>query len=173
MNRPSAARGPEMRIAYKPASRAANAVQGRPLIVSRCAGERLCHQVVGVAAVVRTRRKTTDFDTARGVAATSTFPCPSCGAERSTDRAACEDCGWPKKSASAVTDDPSPRRRIQFHLRSLLVFMTVACVVFAGIGRFGVDGVVERLEAAFLIALPFILLVEVYYKWKEMGMDDF
>ena len=72
-----------------------------------------------------------------------------------------------------VVDNRSPRRPIQFHLRSLFVFVTVACVVFAGIGRFGVDGVMERLEAAFLIGLPFILLVEVYCKWKEMGMDDY
>lgn len=71
-----------------------------------------------------------------------------------------------------LIDRPSPRRPFQFHLRSLLVFMTVTCVVFSGIGQFGVDGLIERLGAAFFIASPFVALVEAYCKWKEMGMDD-
>ena len=109
---------------------------------------------------------------AMGAAATSTFPCPSCGAERSSDRVACGDCGWPKKSTSMVVDDQSPSRRIQFHLRSLFAFVTVACIVFAAIGRFGIDGLAERLEAALLFAMPFAVLIEAYYRWIKDDISD-
>jgi len=43
--------------------------------------------------------------------------------------------------------------------------------VFAIVGRFGIDGFVERLELAFLVALPFLPLIEFYYWWKQNDMD--
>ncbi len=99
--------------------------------------------------------------------------CPGCGTNRNSQRAPCDECGWPNKSnpTSALLDHQRTPRRIQFHLRSLFICVSIACVVFAIVGRFGIDGFVERLELAFLVALPFLPLIEFYYWWKQNDMD--
>jgi hypothetical protein len=58
-------------------------------------------------------------------------------------------------------------RRFQFHLSTLFICLTVACVTFALIGNFGFSGFVERLVGAITFASLFFPLVELYYWWKE------
>lgn len=71
-----------------------------------------------------------------------------------------------------MLDPQSKPGRFQFHLRSLFICLTVACVVFAIVGRFGINGFLERLEAAFMVASIFFPLVELYYWWKQNDLDN-
>jgi hypothetical protein len=45
-------------------------------------------------------------------------------------------------------------------------------MVFALVGRFGVNGVTERLQAAFWIALVVMPLIELYYWWRQNDLDN-
>jgi hypothetical protein len=63
------------------------------------------------------------------------------------------------------------KQPFQFHLASLLICVTVAAVVFAVIGRFGVDGLMERLGAAITVGGLFVPFVEFYYWWKREVED--
>ena len=45
--------------------------------------------------------------------------------------------------------------------------MTVAGVVFALLGRFGLDGFLERLSAAMVVASIFAPLAEFHFRWKR------
>jgi peptidoglycan biosynthesis protein MviN/MurJ (putative lipid II flippase) len=55
----------------------------------------------------------------------------------------------------------------RFHLATLFVFVTIAAVIYAVVGRVGVDGLLERLGIAFMIGGIFAPLVELYYYWKR------
>ena len=68
---------------------------------------------------------------------------------------------------NGLTPEKQAKRPWQFHLTTLFVGMTVAAVVFALVGRFGVDGLVQRLVAALTAAALFAQLVEFYYWWKR------
>jgi hypothetical protein len=60
-----------------------------------------------------------------------------------------------------------PPRPFQFHLATLFVFMTIAAVMFAIVGRVGVDGLLERVGLALTVGGIFAPLVELYYYWKR------
>ena len=62
--------------------------------------------------------------------------------------------------------------RFRFHLSSLFICVTIACLAFALVGRFGVDGFMHRLQAALLIASVFFPLIEFYYWWKQNDLDN-
>jgi Na+-translocating ferredoxin:NAD+ oxidoreductase RnfD subunit len=70
-----------------------------------------------------------------------------------------------------MQNGPTPKRRFQFHLATLFVFVTVAAVAFALIGRFGFDGFVERLVGALMFASLFVPLVEFYY-YRKRELDE-
>ncbi len=59
------------------------------------------------------------------------------------------------------------RRRWQFRLSELFVFVTVAAIVFAMIGRWGFNGTIERLEAALFVASVCASLMEIHYQIKQ------
>jgi hypothetical protein len=99
------------------------------------------------------------------------YPCPNCGRDRSSDRNGCDACGWPKRR-SVQPVAPQKSRPFQFHLRSLFLCLSIACVVFALVGRFGVDGFVERLEAAFCVSMVFFPLFEFYDWWRKHDLDN-
>ena len=73
------------------------------------------------------------------------------------------------KEWRAVANSP---QRFQFHLSSLLIGITAACAVFALVGRFGVDGLLERAFLAFSITGIFTPLIDLYWWWKKNDMDD-
>jgi hypothetical protein len=106
-----------------------------------------------------------------GIVAMSTFPCPSCGTARESDRAACDRCGWPRIPASVTSDDPQQHDPIQSTRRSLLVLVAVVCIVFAIVSRYGIKGFFELLDAVFLLGIPILLLVEVYFRWIRNDME--
>ena len=71
-------------------------------------------------------------------------------------------------------DDSSAKhgkRRFQFHLATLFVSVTIAAVVFALIGRFGINGLMERLGAAITVAGVVAPLAEFYY-WRKRDIED-
>jgi hypothetical protein len=106
-----------------------------------------------------------------GIVGMTTFPCPSCGTERGSDRAACDRCGWPRIPASVTPDDPQQHDPIQSTRRSLLVLVAVVCIVFAIVSRYGIKGFFELLDAVFLLDIPILLLVEVYFRWIRNDME--
>lgn len=55
----------------------------------------------------------------------------------------------------------------QFRLIELFVVVTIACVAFAALGAFGVEGTLERIEGAGCIASPFLLLFEFWVRWRK------
>ena len=58
------------------------------------------------------------------------------------------------------------QRRFQFRLSKLFVLVTVAAVVFAMIGRWGVTGTVDRIEAALFVGSLFVFIMEMHYRIK-------
>jgi hypothetical protein len=56
------------------------------------------------------------------------------------------------------------RRRFQFRLIELFVAMTVACIVFAALGAFGVKGTLDRIEAVGTVVFPFLILFEFWIR---------
>ena len=58
------------------------------------------------------------------------------------------------------------QRRFQFRLSELFVCVTVAAVVFAMIGRRGVTGTVDRIEAALFVGSLFVFIMEMHYRIK-------
>lgn len=88
-----------------------------------------------------------------------------------SNRAACDDCGWPRVPTPRTGDDPLPHRPTQFTLRSILISVTVVCIGFAVIGRYGINGLFELTDAAFLLVIPILLMVEVYYRWIKDDME--
>lgn len=67
--------------------------------------------------------------------------------------------------------EPLNRNRFQFHLSSLLAFVTVACIVFAMVGYWGVSGLMERAGVAVFFASPFVPLIEFVYWWRKNVED--
>jgi len=59
------------------------------------------------------------------------------------------------------------RRSWQFRLSELFVFITVAAVVFAMIGRWGWTGTIERLEAAMFVGGVCAAAMEIHHRIKE------
>lgn len=55
----------------------------------------------------------------------------------------------------------------QFRLIELFVVVTIACVAFAALGAFGVDGTLQRIEGALCIASPFLPLFEFWIWWRK------
>jgi hypothetical protein len=53
----------------------------------------------------------------------------------------------------------------------MLISVTVACIGFAVIGRYGINGLFELTDAAFLLVIPILLMVEVYYRWIKDDME--
>jgi hypothetical protein len=58
------------------------------------------------------------------------------------------------------------QKQFQFRLSELFVFITSAAVVFAMIGRWGVGGTVDRIEAAFFVGSLFVFIMEIHYRIK-------
>ena len=56
---------------------------------------------------------------------------------------------------------------LQFRLIELFVCTTVAAVIFACIGRWGVGGTIDRLEAALTVAGVLAAFMEIHYRIKN------
>ena len=65
----------------------------------------------------------------------------------------------------------SHRKPFQFHLSSLLIAMTISCVVFAIIGRVGIDGFIERICVTLSVLSIFAPLIDLYRWWTEIDLD--
>lgn len=63
-----------------------------------------------------------------------------------------------------------PPRPFQFRLSEMFVFITVFCITFGLLGRFGLQGVVARVVATMLLVTPFLLLVFVldFFHWLRL-----
>ena len=61
----------------------------------------------------------------------------------------------------------SKRPWYQFRLIELFVVTTVACITFAALGAFGVNGTLDRIEAVGMIASPFLVLFEFWIWWQK------
>jgi len=72
-------------------------------------------------------------------------------------------------SIDADRNKPPPGR-FQFRLIELFVFMTVFCVTFGLLGRFGLQGLAARVIATMLLVTPFLLLVFVldFFHWLRL-----
>jgi hypothetical protein len=69
---------------------------------------------------------------------------------------------WMAKEA----DTPKPRR-FQFRLIELFAVVTVACIAFAALGAWGVNGTLDRIEVAAVIASPVIAFFEFWNYWRQ------
>lgn len=63
-----------------------------------------------------------------------------------------------------------PPHPFQFRLSEMFVFITVFCITFGLLGRFGLQGVVARVVATMLLVTPFLLLVFVldFFHWLRL-----
>jgi hypothetical protein len=57
--------------------------------------------------------------------------------------------------------------RFQFHLSSLFVAITLACIIFALISDWGYGGFVERALAAISFAAIFSPFLDLFFWWRE------
>jgi hypothetical protein len=51
------------------------------------------------------------------------------------------------------------------------VSVTAACVIFAAVGQIGLDGFLDRLFAASVLASPLLPVLEFYFWWRKNGLD--
>jgi len=68
------------------------------------------------------------------------------------------------QTASKISDDQR-RRRFQFRICELFICVTVAAV-FAMVGRWGVNGMLERLEAGIFVGSLLATVMEIHYRIK-------
>jgi len=63
---------------------------------------------------------------------------------------------------------------MQFRLRTLLIVVTLLCILFAVIGRYGSYNLAMRVEAILFLLLPLIPISELLFEsWaKERGDDQ-
>jgi hypothetical protein len=65
-----------------------------------------------------------------------------------------------------MTNNTARPNRLQFTLLELFVFVTVAGITFALLSAWGVDGLLERINGALVLAAPFMPLLELFYWWR-------
>lgn len=69
-----------------------------------------------------------------------------------------------------VAEPPADKSQLpwyQFRLIEVFVILTIYCILFAAVGAFGVDGLLERIGAAAFFASPFSILFDYWYRWRR------
>jgi hypothetical protein len=103
------------------------------------------------------------------------FPCPNCGKQRESVRAACAECRYPnhERRQTPAPIDRFARRPFQFHLKALFIATTIACIFFAIYTRLGQSRFIEGLNFAGQLALVLYPIVWFYYRSiKNILQDD-
>ena len=103
------------------------------------------------------------------------FPCPNCGKQRESVRAACAECRYPnhERRQTASPIDRFTRRPFQFHLKALFIATTIACIFFAIYTRLGQTRFIEGLESAGRLAFVLYPIFWFYYRSiKNILLDD-
>lgn len=96
------------------------------------------------------------------------YKCPKCASAIESERSGCSTCGWPEVTRAKELGKDSngrPSIRLQFSLRALLMWVTLACLVFAVLGAFGVQTVFSKVIG---VAVSLSCFQSLYSIWTWM-----